>query len=81
MINSNILIFFTDYIYNIGDKERELSVPLTFAFDRHNPVPESKFQLVNTFHGIFFTFFFTFFRICLVKAKQYLKRLRILKRF
>ena len=33
--------------FYIGDKERELAMPLTFAYDRHNPVPESKFQLVN----------------------------------
>lgn len=30
-----------------GDRERELSLPITFAFDRNNPVPQSKFQLVS----------------------------------
>ena len=32
-----------------GDRERELSLPITFAFDRHNPVPQSKFQLVTSY--------------------------------
>lgn len=32
--------------YCQGDKERDLGVPITFAFDRLNPVPQPKFQLV-----------------------------------
>jgi hypothetical protein len=35
-----------DEFYKQGDRERELGVPITFAFDRHNPVPMPKFQLV-----------------------------------
>ena len=33
--------------YKQGDKERELNVPITFAFDRYNAVPMPKFQLVS----------------------------------
>jgi hypothetical protein len=33
--------------YCQGDIERELNLPITFAFDRHNPVPDHIFQLVS----------------------------------
>jgi histidinol phosphatase-like enzyme len=36
----------------IGDKERDLGIPLTFAFDRNHPVPQSKFQLVCVYMWI-----------------------------
>jgi hypothetical protein len=32
--------------YRQGDKERELGMPISYAFDRQNPVTQSKFQLV-----------------------------------
>lgn len=35
--------------YRQGDKERELGMPISYAFDRRNPVTQSKFQLVPTF--------------------------------
>jgi hypothetical protein len=35
-----------DEFYYQGDLEREAGLPITFAFDRHNPVPLPKFQLV-----------------------------------
>ena len=45
-------------IFNAGDKERELNLPITFAFDRYNPVPQHKFQMVkmktNTIYCVFF---------------------------
>lgn len=31
--------------YKQGDKERELNMPITYAFDRYQPVPMPKFQL------------------------------------
>jgi hypothetical protein len=31
--------------YHQGDHERELELPMTFGFDRTNPIPQSKFQL------------------------------------
>ena len=34
-----------DEFYKQGDKERELNAPITFAFDRYNPVPMPKFQV------------------------------------
>jgi hypothetical protein len=36
-----------DEFYYQGDLEREAGVPITFAFDRYNPVPLPKFQLVR----------------------------------
>ena len=33
--------------YRQGDRERDLGLPITYAFDRTNPVPQSKFQLVT----------------------------------
>jgi hypothetical protein len=36
----------------IGDKERDLGIPLTFAFDRNHPIPQSKFQLVCIYVNI-----------------------------
>ena len=34
--------------YAEGDKQRELNLPITFAFDRNNPTPTHIFQLVST---------------------------------
>lgn len=39
--------------YRQGDKERELGMPISYAFDRQNPVKQSKFQLVFTFPFLF----------------------------
>jgi hypothetical protein len=33
--------------YRQGDKERDLGMPISYAFDRQNPVTQSKFQLVS----------------------------------
>jgi hypothetical protein len=33
--------------YLQGDQERALGMPISYAFDRYNPVTQSKFQLVT----------------------------------
>jgi hypothetical protein len=33
--------------YLQGDQERALGMPISYAFDRYNPVTQSKFQLVG----------------------------------
>ena len=30
---------------SIGDLEREQDMPITFGFDRNNPIPQTKFQM------------------------------------
>ena len=36
--------------YAEGDKQRELNLPITFAFDRNNPTPTHIFQLVSNMY-------------------------------
>ncbi|CAE7625329.1 PDE4D, partial [Symbiodinium microadriaticum] len=40
----------TEEFYLQGDMERSLNMPISYAFDRFNPVTQSKFQLVSFTH-------------------------------
>lgn len=48
--------------YHQGDLERDLGYPISYAFDRHNPVPQPKFQL-GFLKAIVFPMYKTFSRI------------------
>ena len=44
--------------YLQGDKERALGMPISYAFDRYNPITQSKFQLVSCFYCYCCAFFY-----------------------
>lgn len=39
--------------YRQGDKEREVRIPISYAFDRNSPVTQSKFQIVSVHLSIY----------------------------